>query len=330
LEPYQRLEQELANWIGIFPPENIVVCNTGTAALHLAFECIGISKGKYVLVPDYTFIACPRAVTLAGLVPIFIGCNNDLLVSLKNIQDALTAYGKDIGAILTVHTNGRLCPSMCVYHGQEKDNIKIVEDMAEAHGCIPSKDTDASIWSFYRNKIVHGEEGGCIAFKKREDADKARLLRSLGYGGGGAGWKHIPRGHNYRMTNKQAELISMSLKSYRKEYNNRRELEHLYDGYCPPEWRMPYRDSPWVYDIRLPEADRHAQVKVVSTLLDKGVQARHGFQPMTSQGEYYECLRIGCNYTHDLSMQIVCLPLVLEDKKTVKVIFDTIKQVVGD
>ena len=36
----------------------VSVCNSGTAALHLAFISLGIKKGDVVLIPSITFLSC--------------------------------------------------------------------------------------------------------------------------------------------------------------------------------------------------------------------------------------------------------------------------------
>ena len=81
MEPYQQLEREWAEWNHL-DPAGMVVCSSGTAALHLALEalCLG---GAEIIVPDYTMIACARAVTLAGCTPVFVDCDERLLMDLE-------------------------------------------------------------------------------------------------------------------------------------------------------------------------------------------------------------------------------------------------------
>src|SRR5262245_15578515 len=103
MEAYQELEQALGRWVG---NPNVVVCSSGTAALHLALEALPIPKGSLVLVPDFTMIACARAVTLAGLTPNFIDCGDDLLM---DPTAAFLAAPADARAIMPVHVYGRRC-----------------------------------------------------------------------------------------------------------------------------------------------------------------------------------------------------------------------------
>mgnify|MGYP000263818837 CR=1 FL=1 len=100
-----------------------------------------------------------------------------------------------------------------------------MEDRAEAHGVdfgdyIP----DAACWSFYRNKIVAGEEGGAIAFKNPRHASVAKSLRSLGFTTS-HDFYHVPRGHNYRLANCLAQLVLSSLANVDANLAKRRQLE---------------------------------------------------------------------------------------------------------
>src|SRR3712207_4727237 len=50
----KRLEQEVAAYVGA---RHAVALNSGTAAIHLALEAIGLKQGDEVIVPTYTFAA---------------------------------------------------------------------------------------------------------------------------------------------------------------------------------------------------------------------------------------------------------------------------------
>ena len=161
--PHEQLEKDFGKWVG---HKNMVACASGTAALHLALETLKLPLGSKVLTSEFNMIAVPRAISLAGHIPIFIDCDNRLL--LNNRRYHWTTKPK---AIIPVHIYGRRCDMGWITDHARKQNIAIIEDMAEAHGVSPHVDSDAACWSFYKNKIVAGEEGGAIAFKSEQDAD---------------------------------------------------------------------------------------------------------------------------------------------------------------
>lgn len=88
MEPYQLLEREFAEWNDL-DPAGMVACSSGTAALHLALEAFRLPQGSKVIVPDYTMVAVPRAVTMAGLKPVFADCDERLNMDLKLLDKLL-------------------------------------------------------------------------------------------------------------------------------------------------------------------------------------------------------------------------------------------------
>lgn len=287
-EPYQELEIAFANYLGT-DPSLVVSCSSGTAALHLALESFELLKPfstTQVLIPDYTMIACPRAVTLAELTPVLVDCGSDLLLDYNLLTHQLMQDDYRIQCLMLVHIYGRKCDDRC-FEFADKEQMWFIEDMAEAHTIKPDPRTDAACYSFYKNKIIAGEEGGAVVFKHKEQADLARMLKSMGFTKE-HDYTHIPRGCNYRLSNSNSLLILDSLASVERSVRVRNNQIDWYDYFCPDEWRLPKRQSPWVYDIRIPGITKEWQDKIVKTLNEKGIQARHGFKPISSQVEYQD------------------------------------------
>src|SRR4051812_22174756 len=104
MQAYELLERDLAAWAG---NPNMVVCNSGTAALHLALEALKIPAGSECLCPEFTFVACARAIVLAGLTPVFVDCGEDLLIDPSLFVDAYRICAPEV--VLWVHLYGRRC-----------------------------------------------------------------------------------------------------------------------------------------------------------------------------------------------------------------------------
>jgi len=105
-----------------------VSCNSGTNAIYLALKALGIGEGDEVIVPEYTMVATAWAVTYTGATPVFVDCDDDLL--MKNVFNSITHKTK---AIILVPIYGR----KTYYLQKWKEWIPIIEDMAEAHGIKP-------------------------------------------------------------------------------------------------------------------------------------------------------------------------------------------------
>ncbi len=336
MQSYEQLEREIAEWSGM---PHVIACSSGTAALHLALEALQLPRGSKVVVPDFMMIACPRAVTLAGLEPVFVDCDERLCMA-----DGVwgQAVAPETHAVMFVHVYGRRCqfPKEWDEYGA---SLSIVEDLAEAHGVQPHPQTDAACWSFYKNKIIAGEEGGAVGFRDLKRAALARQLRSLGFTDE-HDFTHVPRGCNYRLSNANAELITHNFRPKREtrynqvdsplwiwKVNKRREAETWYDELCPSEWRMSPRDAPWVYDLRIPGMMPLRQTELVRALRAAGVEARHAFKPCSQQEEYRYCPVYGSGNAAVASREIVYLPLTPGQvtRESARRAFEVIRKVVG-
>jgi len=311
MQAYERLETAFAQWAGV---ENVVGCSSGTAALHLALEALQLPPGSEVILPDYTMVACARAVTLAGLTPIFVDVDaKTLLIDPLKVEEVLEQhpaprYQKQ-RVIMAVHVYGRRCNMEALSELADKYDLFLIEDLAEAHGVEPHPGTDAACWSFYKNKIIHGEEGGAVAFRDPKAAKMARSLRTLGFTEA-HDYTHIPRGHNYRLSNAHAELILASLHNATSELRRRQEMCAYLDRWCLPEWKQPAREVCWVYDLRIPNLDYSKQRGLVEYLRASGIPARYGFKPMTFLEEYVpERNNSKTPHSYDASREVIYLQL---------------------
>lgn len=333
MQPFEVLEDEFAThltglgWAG--SRSNVVACSSGTAALHLALEALRLPRGSAVVMPDLTMVACARAVHLAGMTPVLVDCGEDLLVDLDGLYRAVKTAGAS--AVMAVHVYGRRVDmdhveTASVYGPAP---LAVVEDMAELHGVAPHPATDAACWSFYRNKVIRGEEGGAVVFRDPAHAAKARRLRSLGFTDE-HNFYHLPWGHNYRMANLLAAPILASLAGLRETLAVRRQIEAEYEVECPPALRMPPRACPWVYDLRIPEMTAVRQDEVVRTLREEGIEARHCFKPMSTLPEFETCPRVsGTRLCDVLAREVIYLPIEPGRTTTgeVRRAFEVIRQV---
>lgn len=279
MDAHFQLEYEFGAWAGM---SNLVSCSSGTAALHLALEAFQLPPGSEVLVPEYTMVACARAVTMAGLKPVFVDCNDSLLMDPEKCSQAITPTTR---VIMPVHIYGRSCDMAAIHEIATKHGLLVVEDCAEFHGGTLCGLSDAYCWSFYRNKIVHGEEGGMIAFGRPSHAEWARLLRCQGFTPD-HDFMHVPRGVNARMSDSHALAVLKSLHQADENLKKRKQIEQWYDEVVPEAWHMPPRDVCWVYDIRLPQGKLNREL--ISGLNRFGIAARWGFKPMSMQQEYHQ------------------------------------------
>jgi len=283
MEAYELLELEFANnhLRGEYSPEQCVAVSSGTSALHIALETLRRKKSA-ALIPEFTMVACARAATMAGFDVVPVDCDDNLLITPLTVSPRITERAS---VLMPVHTYGRLCDMAALSLMAEQFDLDVIEDMAEVHGCQPHRDSYAACWSFYKNKIIHGEEGGMIVFRDKSKAALARMLRSQGFTPE-HNFLHISRGVNARMSNLHAQAVRASLYEFKHSMVYRNQIVELYNDLIDPKFHMPSRVSPWVYDLRIPGMEEHQQDLLVQRLCQAGIAARHAFKPLSVQPEY--------------------------------------------
>jgi dTDP-4-amino-4,6-dideoxygalactose transaminase len=303
-QAFEQLEKEFGKFIG---NPNTVAVSSGTAALHIACE---VARAKItddvtgevrpsIAIPEYTMVACARAAAMADLDIHFVDCNDDLQMNMDLVPDQMHI-------VMAVHIYGNLCDVAALHHKPYKPLV--IEDMAEVHGAKPHPASFAACWSFYKNKTIHGEEGGMIAFRNAQDVRLAKQLRTLGFDDR-HDYFHVPRGVNARMSNAHAELILPSLNVFHINNVTRHLLSNVYDHHIPDQWRMSLCMYPWVYPLRIEGMLFFQQRELVLRLNEKGIAARHGFKSMKLQAEFdngtADCITNAMRLQHE----IIYLPL---------------------
>ena len=100
-EQVHQFERELASFVGA---KHAIALNSGTAALHLALEAIGLARDDEVIVPAYTFTATAEVVLYFGARPVLVDVDpRTLNIDPQCVAAAITDRTK---AIIPVHFGG--------------------------------------------------------------------------------------------------------------------------------------------------------------------------------------------------------------------------------
>ena len=93
--------------------------------------CIG--PGDEVIVPSYTFISTATCIELVGAKTIFVDVEPDYFcLDVESVKNAITPRTK---AVIGVHLFGQpYAPELIDLC--EKEGLVLVEDAAQAHGCL--------------------------------------------------------------------------------------------------------------------------------------------------------------------------------------------------
>jgi perosamine synthetase len=292
----RRFEEEFARYNGV---ARGVACSSGTAALTLALQALGVGPGDEVLVPEFTMVATAFAVTCVGATPVFVDCGDDLNIDVTLIPPKITPRTK---VIMPVHVHGRRCDMDAIMRIAREHDLRVVEDSAEAHGIRPV--ADIACFSLFANKIITAGEGGISVTGAPGLADRMAHLRGMAIPSDHS-WLHDTLAYNFRITNLQAGVALAQLEKIDEILALRAAIEKRYDAGLDGIagiTRMPPRDVLWMYDVR---AERCAELR--EFLGRKSIETRQFFRPMSQQPMYFDPGWTSLNASR-LAADGLCLP----------------------
>ena len=271
-----------------------VSCSSGTAAIHLAVEAMGIGEGDEIIIPTFTMIGACNAVIYAGARPVLVDSEMETWnINADKIEEKIT---KNTKAIMVMHTYGHPVDMDKVKKISNKYSIPIIEDAAEAHGAeYKGKRTgnlgDIACFSFYANKIITSGEGGMVVTNNEKWADNTKSLRNHFFGE--PRFLHKRIGYNYRLTNLQAAIGLAQLERIDYYVNCRRKNAKIYstllkgvDGLrTPPEAKWA-KNVYWMYGLLVKSEFGIVMPDLREKLRKNGIDTRTFFIGMHKQPAY--------------------------------------------
>lgn len=188
--------------------------SSGTQALELALEAVGVAAGDEVIVPAFTFIATATAVSALGAKPVFADVD-PVTLTLDPAKTArkITSRTK---AIVPVHLYGYPADMDALTALARRHGLRVVEDCAQAHlaqykGRRVGGIGDLGCFSFYPTKNL-GAAGDAGAVTAQDAAlyKTCAILRNIGRLPGER-YRHIQVGHNFRLDELQAAILRVKL-----------------------------------------------------------------------------------------------------------------------
>lgn len=277
-EETRRFEAAYAQYIGC---RHAIACGNGLDALRLIFRAyieLGLlHEGDEVIVPAHTYIASILAITDNRLSPIFVEPNPDTLqIDDTRIESAITPRTR---AIMIVHLYGRCAYTPRIAELCNKYNLLLVEDNAQAHGCMSKlkkedydhsgdnflhqihleENSQCSIFnsqfkrtgslghaaghSFYPGKNLGAlGDAGCVT---TDNDDLAAVVRALGNYGSTEKYVFRYSGYNSRIDEVQAAVLAAKLPHLDTDNHHRAHIAELYyKGIDNPLVRLPQHVEP--------------------------------------------------------------------------------------
>ncbi|HEY6221749.1 MAG TPA: aminotransferase class I/II-fold pyridoxal phosphate-dependent enzyme, partial [Candidatus Eisenbacteria bacterium] len=126
---HDAFERELAQACGV---THAVGLSSGTAAISIVLQAMGIEPGDEVIVPAFTYFATASAVAQVGARPVF--------ADVEPVRFGLdpssveTRLGSKTRALLPVHLYGLACDVEPLAEIADRHGVPLVEDAAQAIG----------------------------------------------------------------------------------------------------------------------------------------------------------------------------------------------------
>jgi dTDP-4-amino-4,6-dideoxygalactose transaminase len=280
-----------------FGVRHAIAVSSGSTALLVALQAMGISRGDEVIVPNMTFISTVTSAMLLGARPVFCDITlTDYNIDAAKVEALVTPKTK---AIIPVHYAGHAADMKTLKEIAQRHNLLILEDAAEAHlarfdgGDYVGAIGDAGIFSFTPTKPMTTGEGGMIVTNNDELADACRLIRNFGDQGK---FQWTVLGFNYRLNEIASAIGLCQLSKLDHIIRVRREKAKRYDEAWAGEelihtpWVRGPEDSNYqLYTIRLEvdrlDVDRDA---IIQELSQKGVSTRLYYPSLHGQKVFAE------------------------------------------
>jgi perosamine synthetase len=315
-------EQALKEFLG--SPESHVICvNSGTAALHLALEAVGLGPGDEVLVPSLTFVASFQAIGAAGATPVPCEVREaDLLLDLEDAGRRITSRTK---AVMPVHYGGNPGDLAGLYRWANERGLMVIEDAAHAFGSDYGGRKvgtlgEVACFSFDSLKNITCGEGGAVVCRDPQVARLIGLKRLLGMDRGAAppggapgtvAYDVVTPGWRYHMSNLNAAMGLVQLGKAKDFIARRRAIARRYDQALSGlsglvTLRVDYgQAAPFIYTIRILGGRRS---EMAGFLRDHGVETGV-FYPANHLHSLYRRDGLTLPASEKLSAEILSLPL---------------------
>ena len=285
-----------------------------------------MKPGDEVIVPANTYIASILAITENGLKPILVEPDlNTYQIDDSKIEKVITTKTK---AILLVHLYGQCAYTDKIGEICKKNNLKLVEDNAQAHGCLfngrkTGSIGDAAGHSFYPGKNLGAlGDAGAVTTDDKRLADTVRTLANYG-----SREKYIFKytGRNSRLDEIQAAMLNVKLGYLDEDILLRKRVAKYYmDNIVNPLIILP-RVTDWdahvfhIFPIRCSRRNEFQKY-----LMEKGIQTiiHYPFPPHKQEcyKEWNDLLFPITEQIHNEELSLPMSPVMTEDevKRVVK------------
>jgi perosamine synthetase len=180
-EQVTEFQELLKQYLGV---ENLVLLNSCTSALTIAYKLCGVGPGSEVITPAMTCVATNTPIINLGGKIIWADINSR--TGSINPEDVLRKVTDKTKAIVYVNWGGTPAEIERIYEIGKQKNIPVIQDAAHSFGATwlnqPISDfADYTCYSFQAIKHLSSGDGGALVVKNSNNFKLARKLKWFGY-----------------------------------------------------------------------------------------------------------------------------------------------------
>lgn len=285
----KEFEQKMGARVGSpFP----VAVNSGTSALHLAMQLVGVKPGDEVITTAQTMLATTTAILMAGATPVY--ADVEYATGNISVEDISRCVTDRTRAILAVDWAGYPCDWDGILVVAQKHNLVAIEDAAHALGATYKGKPVGSVapitcFSFQAIKHLTTGDGGMVCVSSIEDHERAAQLRWFGIDRykrkpsvlGEPEWNVTELGYKYHMNDIAAAIGLGNLEDMDWILQRRREIVAAYrkelagvPGVQLFERKPDRQSADWLFSIHVERREAFCRMMAEKDIMTSVVHLR--------------------------------------------------------
>ncbi|KOY84210.1 aminotransferase class I/II-fold pyridoxal phosphate-dependent enzyme [Lysinibacillus macroides] len=295
-------EQELASYVNI---KAASATSSGTGAIHLALDLLGVQAGDTVFCSTLTFIASANPILYLGATPVFIDSEEITWnMSPQALEQALKEAKENNTlpkAVIIVNLYGQSARIDELMALCNEYNVPVIEDAAESLGSLYKGKHSGTfgklgIYSFNGNKIITTSGGGMLVSDDEQLISYSRFLATQARDAA-KHYQHSVIGYNYRMSNIVAGIGRGQLEVLDERVAQKRAIFERYESafanvdgiLMMPELEETFSNR-WLSTMTLdPEKIKVTPYELIDLLAEANIEARPVWKPLHIQPLFEGC-----------------------------------------
>ncbi|KOS26487.1 aminotransferase DegT [Bacillus anthracis] len=290
-----------------------------TLGLMAAIQFKKRKKGKYALMPSFTFPATPLAAIWCGLEPYFIDVSlDDWCMDKTLLLDKIDELKDEVAVVVPYATFGSWM-DLKEDKELERKGIPVVVDAAPGFGLMHEgihygqNFSGMMVYSFHATKPFGIGEGGMKDNNKEEEIKQIKRMGNFGFD---HNRECTMMGFNCKMTEYAAAIGIATMNKWNQKVQERNRISEWYTqllqstGLMKKGWEVQKTEAVihQFMPILCPEKIHNTQV--IEVLKKQNIEARLYFSPSCHQQDFFKHYKYtDLTNTNKIAKQIISLPL---------------------